>query len=92
MMIMRNPQGLTRAKKSQSRREREIWKQFLQFREEKEKSEFPFPSFEREREIKKNILNFREEKEKSEKNILNTREEKEKSKFFAQASRGEREI
>ena len=70
-------QWLTRGKKVKSRRGREIWKQFLQFREEKEKSEFPFPSFEkrkrnqkeysqlsrREREILNKLLQFREEKE-----------------------------
>ena len=69
---------LTRAKKGQSRREKEIWKQILQFQEEKEKSEFPFPSFEK--------------RKRNQKNILNTREEKEKGVLFAQASRGEREI
>ena len=38
---------LTRGKKVKSRRKRAIWKQFLQFREEKDKSEFHFPSFEK---------------------------------------------
>ena len=40
-------QWLTRGKKVQSRSEREYLKQFLQFWEQKEKSEFPFPSFEK---------------------------------------------
>ena len=51
-------QWLTRGKKVKSRREREIQKLFLQFREEKEKSEFPFPISRGEREIKQNVLNF----------------------------------
>ena len=49
-----------------SRGEREIWKQFLLFREEREKVEFPFPSFEKRKRNQTNILDFREEKEKSE--------------------------
>ena len=40
-------QSLTRGKKAQSRRERETQKQFLPFREEKEKFEFPFTNFEK---------------------------------------------
>jgi len=40
-------QPLTRGQKVQSRREREIWYSFLQFREEKEKCEILFPSFEK---------------------------------------------
>ena len=46
-------QCVTRGQKVQSRREREIWNYFLQFREEKEKSEIPFPSFE---ERKRNLI------------------------------------
>ena len=40
-------QSLTRGKKAQSRRERETQKQFLPFREEKEKFEFPLTNFEK---------------------------------------------
>ena len=40
-------QSLTRGQKVKSRREREIWNSFLHFREEKEKPEIPFPSFEK---------------------------------------------
>ena len=57
-------QWLTRVKKVISRREREIWKQFLPFREEKEKSEFTFPSFEkRKRNLKTISLISRGERE-----------------------------
>ena len=68
-------QSLTRGQKVQSRREREIWYSFLQFREENEKPEIHFPSFERrKRNLKKGsplsrrerkgffFLRFREEK------------------------------
>ena len=61
-----------------SRGEREIIKNILHFREEKEKWIFFSQGSRREREILKNILHFREEKEKS--------------IFFSQGSRREQEI
>ena len=72
-------QWLARGKKVKSRREREIWKQFLQFREEKEKSEFPFHSFER----RKRNLNFLSTGFERRQRNLN---------FLSPVSRGEREI
>ena len=57
-------QWLTRVKKVISRRERENWNQFLPFREENEKSEFTFPSFEkRKRNLKTISLISRGERE-----------------------------
>ena len=59
-------QALTRGQKVQSRREREIWNYFLQFREEKEKFENPFPSFEkRKRNLKKDSQLSRRERERN---------------------------
>ena len=58
-------QCMTRGQKVQSRREREIWYSFLQFREEKEKPEIPFPSFERrKRNLKKGSPLSRRERER----------------------------
>ena len=58
-------QSLRRGQKVQSRREREIWYSFLQFREEKEKPEIPFPSFERrKRNLKKGSPLSRRERER----------------------------
>ena len=87
-------QSLTRGQKVQSRREREIWFSFLQFREEKEKPEIPFPSFERrKRNLKKGSPFLRRGRERDflfssferRKRILLTnlqfREEKEKSEM-----------
>ena len=68
---------LTRGKKSQIEKRKRNLKKILQFPEEKEKSEFPFPSFEkrkrnqtkcsqlsrREREIFNTFFPMREEKE-----------------------------
>ena len=88
-------QSLTRCQKAQSRREREIWKQFLHIREEKEKSEFPFTNFEKRKRNPNSFASSREEKEKSRiflpsferrKRNLNSfpqfREEKEKSRIL----------
>ena len=62
---MSTPQSLTRGQKIQSRREREIWYSFLQFREEKEKPEIPFPSFEKgKRNVKKGSPLSRSERER----------------------------
>ena len=59
-------QCVTRGQKVQSRREREIWNCFLQFREEKEKFENPFPSFEkRKRNLKKDSQLSRRERERN---------------------------
>ena len=98
-------QPLTRGQKVQSRREREIWYSFLQFREEKEKPEIPFPSFERrKRNLKKGSPLSRRERERDflfssferRKRIffksLQLREEKENLKFFSPVLRREREI
>ena len=58
-------QCVTRGQKVQSRREREIWNYFLQFREEKEKSDNPFPSFKkRKRNLKKDSQLSRRERER----------------------------
>jgi len=76
--IFLSEQSLTRCKKAQSRREREIQKQFLHIREEKEKSEFLCLVSRGEREISNFLAQFREQKEKPE--------------FIFPVSRGEREI
>ena len=84
-------QSLTRGQKIPSRREREIWNSFLQFREKKEKPEIPFTSFERkqrnlkeysqlsrgEREMDFLFSSFKKRKRKW-KQFLPFREEKEK--------------
>ena len=98
-------QWLTRGKKVNSRGEREIWKQFLPFREGKEKSEFLFPSFEkRKRNLKIISLisrgerkswipfpQFREEKEKSNKIFLTFEKRKRNCDYISTISRRERE-
>ena len=91
-IIWHRHQWLTRGKKVKSRREREIWKLFLQFWEEKEKSEFPFPSFEKRKRNQTKCSQLSRREREIRQNVLNFREEKEKSMFFAQASRVEREI
>ena len=66
-LVLKQPlwQSLTRGQKVQSRREREIWNQFLQFREEKEKSEIPFPGYEkRKRNLKSDSQLLRRERER----------------------------
>ena len=74
------PQSLTRGQKVRSRREREIWYSFLQFREEKEKPEIPFPSFEKgKRNVKKGSPLSRSERER---NILFSSFERRKRIFF----------
>ena len=96
---MFSEQSLTRGQKVQSRREREIWYSFLQFREEKEKPEIHFPSFERrERNLKKGSPLLRRERERDflfsrfqrRKRIvflnLQFREEKEKSEILFPSS------
>ena len=99
-------QWLTRGKKVKSRSEREIWNLFLQFREEKEKSVFPFPTFEKrkrnlnsistlsrgEREIWISFPQFREEKEKSEFYFHTFERRKRNLNFISPVSRKEREI
>ena len=96
---------LTRGQKVKSRREREIWYSFLQFREEKEKPEIHFPSFERrKRNLKKGSPLSRRERERdflfssferrkriSFKNLL-FREEKKKLKKNSLVLKREREI
>ena len=58
-------QSLTRGQKVQSRREREIWYSFLQFREEREEPEIPFPGFEKgKRNLKKGSPLSRSERER----------------------------
>ena len=70
-------QSLTRGRKVQSRREREIWCFCLQFREEKVKPEIPFPSFQRrKRNLKKRFSTFEKRKRKGF-SFLKFREEKE---------------
>ena len=97
---------MTRGKKVKSRREREIWNLFLQFREEKEKSVFPFPTFEKrkrnlnsistlsrgEREIWISFPQFREEKEKSEFYFHTFERRKRNLNFISPVLRREREI
>ena len=61
-----------------SRREREICIPFHQFREEKEKSERIFSTFEKEIEILNTILQFREEKENIEILLFISRVERDK--------------
>ena len=58
-------QCVTRGQKVQSRSEREFLNYFLQFREEKEKSDNPFPSFKkRKRNLKKDSQLSRRERER----------------------------
>ena len=98
-------QSLTRGQKVQSRREREIWYSFLQFREEKEKPEIHFPSFERrKRNLKKGSPLSRRERERDflfssferRKRIFfkisNFEKRKRNLKFFSPVLRREREI
>ena len=59
-------QCVTRVKNVKSRREREIWNKFLQFREQKEKFEINFSTFKKRKRNLKTILHFWEEKEKCE--------------------------
>ena len=84
-------QSLTRGQKVQSRREREIWYSFLQFREEKEKPEIHFPSFERrKRNLKKGSPLSRRERERD---FLFSSFERRKRIFLkSPISRREREI
>ena len=93
--IMRARQWLARGKKVNARREREISKQFLPFREVKEKSEFTLPSFEKGKRNLKTIYlilregkgswipfpQFREEKDKSDK-IFSTFEKRKRNSNF----------
>ena len=70
-------QSLTRGKKVQSRREREIWISFLHFQEEKEKVIFLSQGSRGEREIKKIFSTF-EKRKRNGFSFLKVREENEK--------------
>ena len=62
----RRAKALTRCQKVKSRREREIWNPYLEFREEKREMSRSVFWFEKRTRIfaQKNFLQFREEKEK----------------------------
>ena len=91
MVLCYTVQWLTRGKKVQSRGEREIWYQFLHFREEKEKSDTNFSNFERRKRNMKLISPISRGEREIWISFPQFREEKEKSEFFSQLSRRDRE-
>ena len=78
--------------KVQSRREREIWNYFLQFREEKEKPEIPFPSFEKRKINLENGFSTLEKRKRKEFSFLKFREEKEIFKKISNFEKRKRNV
>ena len=91
-MVGHAVQSLTRGQKVQSRREREIFFSFLQFWEEKEKPEIPFPSFERRKRYLKKWFSICEKRKRKGFSFIKFREETENFVNKSPISRREREI
>ena len=84
-------QWLTRGKKVQSRGEREIWNQFLHFREEKEKSDTNFSNFERRKRNMKLISPISRGEREIWIPFLSFEKRKRNQKKYSQLSRRDRE-